>query len=438
MAVDAVEVDAGPVHAVDFGVRVPDEPAFSKRYFYRESIRENHYRWRDETFAHRPASPPILSAVALYEVSGVTVKTTRPVLTREADLPYGYVMRELKVAPALAVNVQPERRIVVAGRTGDTLDVSVELLNNNPGGLSGHLRLETPEGWSSLPEVHTLAFSQPGERREYTFQVALPPLDRKEYEIRAVAEAMGRTYNDGYRVVRHRDLETRYLYRKALVKVHGLDVSMAAGLRVGYVMGVGDEVPSGIEQLGGDVTLLSARDLASGDLRVFDAIVIGTRAYAVRPDLHTYNARLLDWARGGGNLIVLYQTQEFVPEQMAPYSALLPRGAEEVSEEDASVEILAPEHPVFHGPNVITQEDFDGWVEQRGSKFFTEWDSTYVPLIETHDTGQDPQRGAWLTAPLGKGFYTYFALAIHRQVPYAVPGPYRIFANLLSITRQAN
>ena len=160
---------------------------------------------------------------------------------------------------------------------------------------------------------------------------------------------------------------------------------------------------------------------------------MGTRAYAVRQDLLTYNPRLLDYAHAGGNLIVLYQTQEFVPNDMAPHPAEVPRGAQEVSEEDAPVTVLQPDHPLFNTPNVITLTDFDAWVEQRGSKFFTTWDPAYTPLIEMHDTGQAPQQGAWLTARHGEGFYTYFALAIHRQLPYAVPGAYRLFANLLSL-----
>jgi hypothetical protein len=159
----------------------------------------------------------------------------------------------------------------------------------------------------------------------------------------------------------------------------------------------------------------------------------GTRAYAVREDLKTYNQRLLDYVRAGGNMIVLYNTQELVPNTFAPYPGELPRSAEEVSEEDSPVEILAPAHALFTRPNRITAADFHGWVEQRGSKFFTTWDAQYTPLIATYDKGQAPQRGGWLTAQVGKGHWTYFAYALHRQLPYGVPGAYRIAANLLSL-----
>jgi hypothetical protein len=179
--------------------------------------------------------------------------------------------------------------------------------------------------------------------------------------------------------------------------------------------------------------MLGEQELAAGDLSKFDAIMTGTRAYAVRDDLRTYNHRLLEYVKNGGNLIVLYNTQEFVPNQQAPYPASLPRGAEEVSEENSPVEILAPDHRVFNVPNKITQEDFKGWIEQRGSKFWTTWDKGYTPLIATWDQEQAKQAGGWLHARYGKGHYTYFAYAFHRQLPYGVPGAYRLLANLLSL-----
>ena len=149
--------------------------------------------------------------------------------------------------------------------------------------------------------------------------------------------------------------------------------------------------------------MLGEQDLATGNLAQYDAIVTGTRAYAVREDLKTYNRRLLDYVKDGGNLIVLYNTQEFVPDRYAPYPGQLPARAEEVSEEDSPVEILAASHKAFNSPNRITKADFDGWVEQRGSKFFTEWDAAYTPMIATYDRGQAPQKGGWLTARLRQG-----------------------------------
>jgi len=183
-------------------------------------------------------------------------------------------------------------------------------------------------------------------------------------------------------------------------------------------------------------TLLGEDDLASGDLARFDTIVTGTRAYAIRDDLRRHNRRLLDWVRGGGRMVVLYNTPEFVPDELAPYDGTLPSNAEEVSEQAAAVEILAPTHAFFTTPNRITDADFVGWIEQRGSKFFASWDAKYTPLLSSHDQGQPAQRGGWLTASVGKGRWTYMAYALHRQLPYGVPGAYRLTANLLALGKR--
>ncbi len=197
-------------------------------------------------------------------------------------------------------------------------------------------------------------------------------------------------------------------------------------------MGVGDLVPEAIAQMGASVTLLDAAAVAAGDFARFDAVVIGTRAYAVRPELAAATDALRAYASKGGNVVVLYQTQEFRPETMAPFPASLPDDAEETSEEDAPVTILAADNRLLTTPNRITARDFDGWIEQRGSKFLTKLSPEYTALVETHDTEQSPQTGVWVTANVGAGRWTYVALALHRQLPYAVPGAFRILANLLT------
>ena len=434
-----------------FTATVPERAPPARPYFDRGSIAEPRYTIREIPQLYRPAAEPVLTAQARYLVAGVPVAIRSTVRRREPHLPYGDELRELMVVPAVAVNVSPRAAIVpvAAGpanrlREGSggqaagphengTVDVRVELANNAEQGSSGQLTLQLPAGWSSSPVSARFAFARAGERGTYRFTVSVPQLDTRDYRVEAVATVGDRQYREGYDVIEHRDLETRYLFHTASIQVRGIDVRIAPGLKVGYVMGIGDEVSAGIAQLGAAVTLLGEQDLATGNLAQYDTIMTGTRAYAVREDLKTYNRRLLDYVKDGGNLIVLYNTQEFVPNRYAPFPGQLPARAEEVSEEDSPVEILASSHKAFSSPNRITKADFDGWVEQRGSKFFTEWDAAYTPMISTYDQGQAPQKGGWLTADYGKGHYTYFAYAFHRQLPYGVPGAYRLLANLLSL-----
>ena len=381
------------------------------------------------------ARAPALEVGALYEVAGVQAEIRRPVTRLDSNLPYGYDHRTLAVVPAIAVRLTPSHAVMPLSEPSKTVNLTAEVLNNVEGRSDGVLRLKVPPGWTVSPASQPFTFTRAGERAFYKFDVGAAAVDDRAARVEAVAYAGGREYREGYTTIRHRDLETRYLYKDAVTTVRGVDVRIASGLRVGYVMGIGDEVPSGIAQLGADVQLLGEQDLATGDLSRFHAIVTGTRAYAVRNDLRTYNRRLLDYVEDGGNLIVLYNTQELVPNLYAPYAGDLPRNAEEVSEEDSPVRILAPDAAVLTTPNRITRADFDGWIEQRGSKFWTTWDPQYTAMIATWDKGQAPQQGGWLQAKYGKGSYTYFAYAFHRQLPYGVPGAYRLLANLLSINR---
>ena len=417
-----------------FVMRAADAAELSSRaYFTRSSITATRYTVTDPSQLGRPASAPPAVVAAAYDVAGVRVDVREVVRRREAKLPYGYEMRELRVVPALALTVSPASAIIPLAAAAKKIDVQVELVNNVEGRNSGSLALRLPAGWTADPAAQPFAFTSAGDRMVRHFAVSVPSLEDRRYEVSAVATAGGRDYTEGYDLIEHRDLEPRYLYRAAVSTVRGVNVAMVPGLNVGYVMGVGDQVPAGIAQLGYTVTLLGENDLAAGDLKRFDAIVTGTRAYAVREDLKTYNQRLLDYAKDGGNLIVLYNTQEFVPDRYAPFPAKLPAGAEEVSEEDSPVQILAPDQQVFNWPNKITKADFDGWVEQRGSKFFTEWDAAYTPMIATWDRGQAPQKGGWVSARHGNGTYTYFAYAFHRQLPYGIPGAYRLLANVLAL-----
>ncbi len=455
-------------------VRIPTDTDVAGPYFARVRLAENHYQAADSVDLHLPWRGPELRAEVAMLVDSIVVATTVPVTGSVSRLPYGSLTRRVDVLPTLSVAVTPVVRVVAAGDAGavepgdpgaerggqgvpTTRDVVVLVrLEANAPGVSAEAELELPAGWTATPASIRHDFRSRGEVVEVPVTIH-PPVD---WSGDAVVEVVARVvdgagdgvdpsaqasadeageaqpgtqpeYRTGYQVIDHRDLPLARLRIPARTTIRSVAVTPLDGLNVGYAMGVGDEVPAAIEALGASVRLLNEADLASGDLDAYDAIVVGTRAYAVRRDLVENNQRLLDYAGRGGNVVVLYQTQEFVPSEMAPYPASLPPGAQEVSEQDAPVELLAPSHPFLTTPNRISEADFDGWLEQRGSKFFAEWDPAYTPLVETHDTGQAPQRGVWLTAAVGEGRYSYVALALHRQLPYGVPGAYRILSNLL-------
>ena len=302
--------------------------------------------------------------------------------------------------------------------------------SNAVGVADGNVRLDLPPGWKSDPAQ--VAFHLNNEEdREVNFQVHPDRLEQKSYEIKAVASSGGRDYSDGYQTVGYPGLRPYNYYRPATYRARGVDVRVAPGLNLGYVMGPGDDVPQALEDLGIHPHLLSAAEIASGDLSKYNVIVLGIRAYASRPELAANNRRLLDYVRNGGNLVVQYQSGEY-DHNFGPYPYTLGRSAEKVVDETAPVTLLDPKNPVLNWPNQITAADFDGWVEERGHSFMESWDPKYTALTETHDPGQDPQKGGLLVAHEGKGIYIYVAFALYRQTPEAVPGAYRLLANLVS------
>jgi hypothetical protein len=413
-----------------------DAPLSTRPYFRRNGLQESRYTLDDQAAFGRAASAPPLVAVARFVVDGSPVEVREVVRRREPKLPYGDVLREVRSVPRLGVTVSPTNAVVPLASAVKRVDLQVEVVHNAEAPSAGQVTLTVPAGWNVEPPQHAFSFARAGERASYRFSVAPAAIDARPYAVHAVATSGGQSFREGYELIDERDLELRYLYRPASVEVRGIDVTVLPDLKVGYVMGVVDQVPLGLQQLGAQVTLLGERDLAGSDLSQYDAIMTGTRAYAVREDLKTYNQRLLDYVQAGGNMIVLYNTAELVPARYAPFPAENPRNSEEVSEEDSPVEMLAPTHQAMRWPNAITGADFEGWVEQRGSKFFSTWDAAYTPMIATHDKGQAPQRGGWLTATHGKGTWTYFAYALHRQLPYGVPGAYRLTANLLALGKR--
>jgi hypothetical protein len=253
--------------------------------------------------------------------------------------------------------------------------------------------------------------------------------------------AGGREVRHGVHVIQYDHIPPQTLFPPARVAALRADVKLLAR-RVGYVMGAGDDVPAALKQLGAEVVLLDAGDLASADLGPFDAIVTGVRAFNTRRDLTANFRRLLQYAERGGTLIVQYNVGgggfggAAAPSlNVGPYPLRL--GRDRVSVEEAEMKPLLMDHPLLQAPNRITAADYEGWVQERGLYFATDWDERYQPLWEMHDPGEKPLRGGTLYARYGDGVYIFTPLSWFRQLPAGVPGAYRIFANLLSAGKSA-
>jgi hypothetical protein len=299
-------------------------------------------------------------------------------------------------------------------------------------GLRSAVKLQVPPGWTASPASQPVDCQHKLDQKTVSFQVHPGPVSEQRYTVHAVAEAEGQTYSEGLSIVTRDDLGVFYYYQPAVQKISAVNVKLPERLKIGYLMGAGDDIPTALQQLGLDVHLIAPEELASGDLSRFETIVLGIRAYDTRDDLKKQNARMLDYVKNGGTLIVQYNasTQDFNDGKFTPYPAELSR--QRVSVEEAPVKVLAPDDPIFHFPNPIKDSDFNGWVQERGLNFMSNWDKEYRSLLSTSDPGEPPLSGGLLRAHFGKGTYIYTGLAFFRQLPAGVPGAVRLFVNLLA------
>jgi LmbE family N-acetylglucosaminyl deacetylase len=408
-----------------FHLHVPDDAQPTAPYFTRPTTEQPYYDVSNEAWRERSFAPYPLSAWAEFDFDGVPIRLGMVVQTLAHIVGAGGVYQPLVITPAIGVRVEPEARLLPLD--GSPLPVSVTVHAERA--ADGMVNLKLPQGWRCKPAELRFHLTSAGNAEPLVFSVS-PAGDvaARAYSIEAVAHVDGKDYTTGWQSIGYTGLRPYNQYKPAELRTRKVDVKLAPGLRVGYVMGTGDTVPEAIEALGIAPHLLSNDELATADLSQWNVIVVGDRAYSVRPQLAAAEPRLEAFVERGGTLLVLYQTNNFP----APLPLAMKGIGERVVDEQAPVKLLDPANPLLTSPNPVTAADFDGWFEERGHGFLDHWDAGYTALTETADPGQDPQRGGLLVAHRGKGIYIYVAFALHRQFPELVPGAFRLFANLLS------
>lgn len=412
-----------------FSVAVPVDAEITRAYFSRPNLEQSYYDLGSPSDLGLPTTPYPLSAELHYTYHGVPASLVGVVQTIHRYVGPGPLPEPLLVAPAISVTVAPHAGVVPVTNTSLHLQVTVHSSVKGP--ANGTVHLDLPSGWHSKPESAPFAVASDGDEEAINFDVMPMSVKTQPYTITAIADYNGQQFKEGFVTTGYPGIRPYPSYRPASYRTTGVDLKIAPGLKVAYVSGTGDEVASSLQDLGVNVTFLSAQDIATSDLSSYDAIVLGIRTYAARPELKTSNNRILDYVLNGGTVIVQYQTPEY-DHNYGPYPLSISSDPEKVVEEDCKVNV-SPDDPVLSWPNKITTADFDGWVEERGHGFARTWDPKFVSPTEMHDTDQDPQRGGLLYAPYGKGTYVYLSFAFFRQMPDGVPGSFRIMANLLSI-----
>ncbi len=433
-------VGAGRVGRWSWRVAAPDSAESSAAWYLREGRDGALHRWPDdESLWGLPATPsPIRARIELALGGPGEGRGTRLAVEREGSFvgvekAAGEFRSSVLVVPALNVEVDPPW-MAWPVRQGGARTVAVTLTNASASERSGWVRLEAPAGWRVAPDsaAFELAAGQASAAINFAVQAGETVADGS-HRIRAVARSGSDEHRTTWDIVDHPHIPRTLMARDAAVQTAVFPVAANPDLRVGYLMGSGDDGATALRQLGIAVEDLDEERVRSGDFSGLDVVVLGIRAYETRPDLALANAAILDFARSGGTVIVQYNKYEFPVGGFAPYPVSMNRPHDRVTDENADVALLAPRAPIFTTPNALVPADFDGWVQERGLYFLGDWDERYTPLIAMADPGEDPKEGALLVAEVGDGLYIYTGLAFFRQLPALVPGAYRLFANLVSL-----
>lgn len=396
----------------------------SQPYWLREPSRKGSYAVHDPATIGPPENRPVLQALVDVTIDGTPLSFELPVEYRWTDRVKGELYRPIVMVPPVSVKLSETAYLFPDTRPRP---VRVTLVGHDPGPAT--VRLNLPPGWKSDPGIAAVTLPGRGQPLDVVFQVT-PGADMVDGVIAAEAQS-GRQRCDREQVTIDYDhIPPQTLFRPARARALRLDLR-SRGRRVGYVMGPGDGIPAILRQAGYDVTLLTDADLDTTKLSGIDAIVIGIRAYNSREALKRQNRRILDYAEQGGTVVVQYNTNDRTLYDRFPPKPLK-IGRDRITVEEAPLTFLDPASPLLNEPNRIGPADFDGWVQERGLYFASEWDSTWTPVLSGSDPGEPERKGSLLVTHHGRGTFIYTGLAFFRQLPAGVPGAVRLFVNLVS------
>jgi hypothetical protein len=404
---------------------LPATTSPSQPYWLRTDGTAGLFDVHDPSLIGRAENPPAFPVEYVFDVGGQTLVVPGEPMPAEDPAKPG-LRRRLEV-------IAPVSSRFTAGvwlfAPGAARPVTVELTAARAR-AAGSVQVDAPAGWTVMPAAQPFRLAAAGERARFTFTVTAPAR-LATASLSASVELKGRRFTQQRVEIRYDHLPHQLLQPPARARAVSLELA-TRGRHVGYLPGAGDDVAAALQQMGYEVTSLTSADLTSERLRGLDAVVIGIRAFNVRTDLAEHLPALFAYVQTGGTIVAQYNTLDRLREGwLAPFQLRLSR--ERVTDERAPVTILAPEHPVVMTPNRITAADFEGWVQERGLYFPTHWDERFTAILASGDAGEPPLKGGLLAARHGKGHFVYTSLAWFRQLPEAVPGAYRLFANLVSL-----
>ena len=425
---DPIPLPANEKKTFSISLRIPENTPYTNPYWLDNKGSLGMYQVDDKELIGEPETPPAFVAGFELDLNGHVINLKTPVIYKYARPDKGELIQPFNILPRATVGIGDPVLIFADGKERK-IPVTVKAHKN---GLKGTLSLGVSDGWEVLETELAVDIANKGDEKTFMFTL-IPPGMESESFIRPLLSINGETISRELVTIAYDHIPAQSVLQPAESRVVRLNIEKT-GEQIGYVTGAGDNIPESLEQIGYTVHRLGADDIVPGNLKKYDAVVVGIRAYNVVDELKFKQRFLLDYVQDGGTLIIQYNTvwrNDLGVDNLAPYPLELSR--DRVSEENSPVTILAPEHPIVQYPNHINLTDFNGWVQERGLYFPDAWDDAFTPILSMHDEGEDPKKGSLLVTPYGKGYYIYTGLSFFRELPAGVPGAYKLFANMLSI-----
>ena len=406
--------------------QLPEDVAYSTPYWLRQDASLGMYTVSEQLQRGNPENDPAIVGVVTISIGGEKIDFSIPVIFKKNDPVEGELYEPVAISPPVMANM-PGEVLVFGDGSPKFIDIRVIAGKKN---VKGKLRLEIPIGWSITPAFQPFALVQKGQEQHYTFQIS-PSKKKSEGIVSAVLEYEDREYTMGLSEINYGHFPKQSIFKKAQARVIRLDLTKKGDL-IGYINGAGDALPETLTQIGYKVDWLEKDDVNIENLKKYDAVILGIRAFNTVDWLAYKNTDLFNYVKQGGTLISQYNTSHrLVTKDIAPFDLKLSR--ERVAVEEAPVRILAKDHAVLKGPNKISNEDFSNWVQERGLYFPNEWSEEFTPILSSNDPGETPKDGGLLVSKYGEGYYVYSAYSWFRNLPAGVPGAYRLFVNLISL-----
>lgn len=407
---------------------VPANTPYTSPYWLNEPGTLGTYTVNDQSLIGKPETPSAFKAIFNLEIDGVEIPFEKSVVHRYSKPDRGELYEPFAILPEVTSKID-EKVLIFADSDTKSVQVKIRAGKND---VSGTVELDHPMGWKVSPNSIPFSIAQKGEEISVIFEVN-PPSTESEGKIEPKVSVGNKIYRDELVEIDYNHIPKQSILLPSEAKVVRMDIRKS-GEHIAYIMGAGDNVPESLEQIGYQVHVVDPNDIQHGDLDKYDAVVVGIRAYNVVDALKFKQPVLFDYVKKGGTMIVQYNTAgrwagQF--ENIAPYEVTLSR--DRVTDENAEVKILAPNNSLVNFPNTITEKDFDGWVQERGLYYPSQWSSEFTPILSMQDEGETEKQGSLIVAPYGEGHYIYTGLSFFRELPVGVSGAYKLFANMLSI-----